>query len=324
MYYCFVKEDLNEISKSDPLYIQVRYAERLGKCVYCSLNDRRLFDKNGTEVFIDNDTVFLRATCDSTQKAIDIITSKSGIVMETLDDIDLIEKWANYVDVQRDLFYVSFYELISDKKHLNIFNLLNNNELVFVKSSIKGFSAVVATEKIKNKDEQVISFLQKKCKELDSDILIVSDYCQIKKDSIGKKEARFWVLENEIINCSRMVHSVRHTVPKKLVVKAQEIVNALKNNQTFPNNYVLDVAEFCNENGSFVDVVELNPITNAMCYVNNSIFKIQVDEIKAVSEKFSGGFEYCYDFLYDRSNYVLERCAGENFEYISDEHWFFI
>jgi len=70
------------------------------------------------------------------------------------------------------------------------------------------------------------------------------------------------------------------------------------------------------EDQKFIDVVEMNPISTSLCYINNSIFLETVPEIKNVKDYFQAGNEYCYDFLFNRERYVLDRLAGQNYEYI--------
>ena len=61
----------------------------------------------------------------------------------------------------------------------------------------------------------------------------------------------------------------RSPVGTHALEKMAEEISKIKG---FPKNYILDIGEFLKDEKLVPDVVELNPITPAMCYVNNSIF----------------------------------------------------
>ncbi len=324
MYYCFVVEDIKNIDESNPLKLQVNYAEVLGKCIYCSLEENKLIKKDNEEIFLNNDLIFLRSTCDNFQKAAEIITSKSGILIESVENIEIIENWAFYINTTRDIYCIDVKELYDESVVSKIRSLAKGKEYIFIKSLKKGFSAIISMTKIIENNQELQEFLIKKCEESGSNSIIISPYYEIKKDSLGKKEARFFVFGNQILNCSRNLHSIKHIVPKKIISNAYNIIEKIKTTDNFPENYVLDLVEFFDGEDSFVDIVEFNPITTSMCYVNNSIFAELNETIKEAYEKLKMGYEYCYDYTLKKERYVLSKCVGESYEYKNDERWTFI
>lgn len=91
----------------------------------------------------------------------------------------------------------------------------------------------------------------------------------------------------------------------------------------FPSSYVLDMGLFEKNGETFADVVEMNPITTSLCYVNNSIFEEEVQEIAGLKTKWNIGVEYCYDALEHPERYVETRHVGEQYSYLHEGHYDF-
>lgn len=58
MFYCFIKEELEQIPKDDPLWIQARYAERLQQLCLCSLKEKSILDVSGKKLEISGKEYF--------------------------------------------------------------------------------------------------------------------------------------------------------------------------------------------------------------------------------------------------------------------------
>lgn len=52
-----------------------------------------------------------------------------------------------------------------------------------------------------------------------------------------------------------------------------------------------------------IDIVEVNPISSAMCYVNNSIFEEELEIIHDKHTELGIGYEFCYDALVHQERY---------------------
>lgn len=79
---------------------------------------------------------------------------------------------------------------------------------------------------------------------------------------LGTREIRHVILNNQVVNSSRALHSLKHTVPKSHKNIAIHMVDHIRRLGVFPANYALDLGEFIDSNGnSYIDIVELNPIS---------------------------------------------------------------
>ena len=125
---------------------------------------------------------------------------------------------------------------------------------------------------------------------------------------LGTREIRHIILNNQVVNSSRALHSLKHTVPKSHKNIAIHMVDHIRRLGVFPANYALDLGEFIDSNGnSYIDIVELNPISCSMCYVNNSIYADVVPEIGECQRQLMMGAEFCYDAIANPKNYDMLR-----------------
>lgn len=134
---------------------------------------------------------------------------------------------------------------------------------------------------------------------------------------LGTREIRHIILNNQVVNSSRALHSLKHTVPKSHKNIAIHMVDHIRRLGVFPANYALDLGEFIDSNGnSYIDIVELNPISCSMCYVNNSIYADVVPEIGECQRQLMMGAEFCYDAIANPKNYdtVLPVAYGAGFD----------
>ena len=125
---------------------------------------------------------------------------------------------------------------------------------------------------------------------------------------LGTREIRHIILNNQVVNSSRALHSLKHTVPKSHKNIAIHMVDHIRRLGVFPANYALDLGEFIDSNGnSYKDIVELNPISCSICYVNNSVkAKLFCPEIAGLFCRIAGLF--CHD---SRANLSLKPvCFG--------------
>lgn len=85
------------------------------------------------------------------------------------------------------------------------------------------------------------------------------------------------------------------------------MVDHIRRLGVFPANYALDL-----------DIVELNPISCSMCYVNNSIYADVVPEIGECQRQLMMGAEFCYDAIANPKNYDMLRISNKSYTYTSD------
>lgn len=142
---------------------------------------------------------------------------------------------------------------------------------------------------------------------------------------LGTREIRHIILNNQVVNSSRSLHSLKHTVPKSHKNIAVHMADHIRSLGVFPDNYALDLGEFVDCNGdSYIDIVELNPISCSMCYVNNSIYTNVVPEIGECQHQLMMGVEFCYDAIANPKNYDMLRISNKNYTYVSDNQYSFL
>lgn len=152
----------------------------------------------------------------------------------------------------------------------------------------------------------------------------VAEYMNVSKASVNHA-VRHIILNNQVVNSSRALHSLKHTVPKSHKNIAIHMANHIRSLGVFPANYVLDLGEFVDCNGdSYIDIVELNPISCSMCYVNNSIYADVVPEISECQHQLMMGVEFCYDAIANPKNYDTLRISNKNYTYVSDNQYSFL
>lgn len=322
MYYCFIREEIATIDSKDPLVIQANYAKHINKFCCCSLKDRKVTDACD-KLIVLGEEVCLRATCDNVMEALAILQENNIKPIETPSEIEKIQLWEELNLTHREVVSVRYRELISQNFSKRTREFLEKHKYVFLKSRIKGISVKIQSEKVLNADEKFVEILNKAKKTI-SDEFLISPILKIESDSLGEKEARFFVHGNKIINCSRNVHTVKHTVVAPFLKKAQEIIDIIGEKDVFPENYVLDIAKFNDGSQTYFDVVEINPISTALCYVNNSIFTECCDDIEGIYREYQFGYEYCYDFRMSSNVYHKERLSNYNYSYITDGRYDFL
>ena len=100
------------------------------------------------------------------------------------------------------------------------------------------------------------------------------------------------------------------------------MVDHIRRLGVFPANYALDLGEFIDSNGnSYIDIVELNPISSSMCYVNNSIYADVVPEIGKCQRQLMMGAEFCYDAIANPKNHDMLRISNKSYTYTSDNQY---
>ena len=320
MWYCFILQELTVMQKEESFNIQARYARRINKFLCCDLENESVTDQFGQSVSIEQQRVVLRSTYENMFHGLDILKHHGALLLEDKEDILHILYCEHTVSSRRKIFSVNYKDILKRNLSQDIIDLLNKEERIFVKSRRKGFSAVIASAILWNGDNRLEDLLKTYGVSHSEDIMLSKCY-DIKTDSIGNMESRHIVIKNEIRNSSRTLHSVKHNVPASLLKNAQKLVDIISSCDNFPHNYVLDVGCFIEDGKEFIDIVEINPITCSLCYVNNSIFREKDTELSSISNKSGMGIEYCYDSVEHPERYTRKRYVNCNYNYINDSHY---
>jgi len=317
MLYCFLEEDMEGLLH-DPLIFQKEYAKRLGALLIGSLKQQTVCKESKPAVF-GEEKVLLRCTCDHLEAGLHLLKQQGARLLETGEDVKRIEDWYTLGLTRRNIWEVNLTQLPKVLSELPDF--VDN---VFVKSKQKGFSAVIGTGRIKQQDSEVVAFLEAQCEKY-GERMLLSIFMPIKKDSLGVRESRHIIMDNQVTSSSRLVHSLSHTVPRSHRNKAGELAWQIKELGIFPANYVLDLGEFVDRDGnSYLDIVEVNPLSCSMCYVNNSVFDAAVPEIIECRKSWQMGYEFCFDAIHNAQRYTQKRTSAGNYAFTSEDRYFFL
>ena len=113
---------------------------------------------------------------------------------------------------------------------------------------------------------------------------------------------------------------VRYSLPQFFFLRSHS--DHIRRLGVFPANYALDLGKFIDSNGnSYIDIVELNPISCSMCYVNNSIYADVVPEIGECQRQLMMAAEFCYDAIANPKNYDMLRISNKSYTYTSDNQY---
>lgn len=317
MYYCFLAEDIAGLV-NDPLVIQKNYAERLGSLCIGYWEQQTILNSIGNPIVLTGQKVLLRCSRDNLSFGIRLLLDHGADLIETQSDVNQIENWYKLGITRRKIYELSLANLMN-----KLPRELCTVDKIFIKTKNKGFSAVINPLKIIQRDSELIDFLAAQEVKFGQNLLL-SKYIQMRADSLGTRETRHVILNNQLVNSSRLLHSLKHSVPKSHKKRAQEITSQIEKLGMFPSNYILDLGEMMDDDCLYLDIVELNPISCSMCFVNNSIFDIAVPEISVSQSQLEIGFEYCYNYLSSPQNYELTRISNKSYAYTSEERYFFL
>lgn len=315
MIYCFVLQDLSLISETNIFKLQEQYAVQLGKACYCDLKNKKILDINNNMIDVRNMRICLRASISFMDEAIELLSCSGAVLLENFDDIERIYNWVELKIHNRKIYKLRYKDLLERNIEIDI---INREDKIFLKSLKKGFSLICSQEQFINCDKKLINILQNFLKW--DDEILVSQYFDIEKDSLGKKEARFFVMNGEIISQSRYFLDLKHVVYSKLNRKAMDLVCKISK-MNFPSNYVMDLGIFQNGSKSYIDVIEINPFTSSLCYVNNTIFKEIIPDVKKIVQTTGFGAEYALDYLENDSRYNLVRKSNASYVLINENRF---
>lgn len=323
MYYCFLSEDIKYL-EGDPLLLQKEYAKKIGMLCIGDLTRHQVFDESNRPINIAGQKVLLRCTYDNMIAGLRLLQKNSAELVETEKDVEIIENWYNQNLTHRIIWDIELSDMESGAWSSDLKEFLSKKDVVFLKSKQKGFSAAIKSSRILQQDPEVFLFLRKACSRYGSQMLLTS-FHKIKSDSIGTRESRHIIMDGQVLNSSRLVRSLKHIVPKSHILKAHEIADQINSIKGFPQNYTLDLGEFLDsDNRVDIDIVELNPLSCSMCYVNNSIFDTVLPEIEEKRKQLLMGMEYCYDAIRNPQDYIMTGSSNKIYSYTHTERYSFL
>ena len=323
MHYCFLNEDIKDLQE-DPLILQKIYAQKIEKLLIGNLSKQQILNEANLPANLAGQKVLLRCSYDNMIAGLRLLQKYGVETIETETDIIKIENWYKLNLTQRKFAEISLSDIENGLFKTEVLEFFFKECNIFLKSVHKGFSAVINPMRILQHDQKLIRFLKRQCKKYGENLLL-TNYCKIRTDSIGTRESRHIITNDNVINSSRFLLNLKHTVPRSHIIKAREIAKIISMIKSFPQNYVLDLGEFVdNDNVMYLDIVEINPLTCSLCYVNNSIFDYVLPEIREIQIQSRMGAEYCYDAIKKPQKYYIRRISNINYSCIASDRYFFL
>lgn len=224
-------------------------------------------------------------------------------MFENLQDRNSIINWFKYFLPNRTIKCIEVTDILYQNYDNEAKDMLSANEYIFIKSVNKGLSTIIKSYDLFDHSSDIISYIKKEM--MNKQQYLLAQKINLAKDRYGNIEVRFVVFNNKVVNYSRYIHSLKHNICKDFIVKAEEIINTMAIKEDFPDSYILDLGLAMVNNESYIDVIEFNPLSTSLCYVNNSIFsELPLDHFRYI-QTHGFGIEYYFDMLKHPQGYSL-------------------
>lgn len=263
-YYCYsIKEGLFDD--------EMDYAKELGVYIFYDENKDKFFDKDGIEFDIKGKSIFPRTGVYQQETLSNAIIDHEGNPLVTKEDYEKTTNWPNYIKTKRKNIIISGKNILENP--IGILSLFGDGQ-IFFKTKEKNFAEVIATTNFLKDDSSIMQAIEEH-KEED---FIISDVVSIEEDEFGLLEYRAFIINNKIMNISRVSDYLLSNVPQEVIDKLNGVMLELKETN-FPKSYVIDFFIYKNELGiDEVDVLECNPIISSGLYLYNSVFE-QIEDL---------------------------------------------
>ena len=310
--YCFSIDLLKGLLLEDDLYIQASYAASIGRIAIYKPTIDRFFNEKNIPLSVAGKELFIRSDYSHYHELEQAAMKHGAYIIETSQHRKIIQNWIDFYQQKRFIASISSQEILERCIEPVIREHLVNERTLFIKSKIKGFHQIVKAALLLYPNFQMEKIINN-LSEYGINEFIISDMINIESDRWGKIEIRFFVIDGSIHNASRYLHSLPHFINDEFYKQADKIVKELSKYKEFPRNFVLDLALIKPKGNHYIDIVEINPISTAMCYINNSIF---VNDEPANNIRI--GNEFYYDMTFHPENYDHITKSKKGYSYLAD------
>ncbi|MCI9232983.1 MAG: hypothetical protein HFH08_00130 [Bacilli bacterium] len=250
MYYCFPIELKKLIPES-----------KLEGFLFFDEEHNCFFDCNHRKVNIKGKKILIISDIFRLYEMFDLIEDFEGISINTIEDIENVKHWANFIEPHhRDVSIITGQDF-EDLAFLTcLFEQYGVNGSIFLKTVEKDFHGIITIIDIVEPD----SPFRKAMKYHLQDEFMISPVITIDEDNLGKQEYRAFIHNRVITSISRPLHKTYHRIPKEVIQFINTIIKELPND--FPDYFVLDVASSKGK----LDILEFNAIETAVPYLYNS------------------------------------------------------
>lgn len=309
LYYCFTTNLVTSRSDDDSA-LQYAYAKALGRALWLDLCSKTVLC-NGVKFDITGKIILLRTTSDKAEIAIETIKALGGQLVEDNQAIKELKHWFMFLPPTRCIeSFDSLSKMLDILKSKEI-PWLQRDKSVFIKTVKKGYSSIISSNEIL--DKNFFDNITPKIKL--NDEIVISQVEDIRTDSFGKMEWRCIVRYGQVQNISRYFHSLVHKIPQDIFHTASNMVAMLKAHGFSLSDYIMDLMLTADNR---IEIVELNPLSSSMCYINNSIFTEAIDDILNVHLLYGFGYEYCFDYLSNPTRYHMSPQDNVKYTYVTE------
>lgn len=275
MIYCF---NFSKVSIPS-VQREIDRAKKEDSFLYYDSKKKNFLDQDGRVVSVDGLSVMPVSGVLQLPDMIRALSDGNACIPNTLEEIDQVENWYHFIEPNRNIISFLGKDLQEDSFLTYLIEFYHGQDEVFLKTKKKDFNGVVKLEDLLNSE----SDLRKAFSYHLEDEFLLSNKVSIDSDEFGSIEYRGFVLNNRIMNVSRILDSTYHYIPQEVIDYFYQVIDSLPND--FPYSYVLDVFSHDHQ----YDILEFNPIETSGKYLYNSIFDFSDDllhqDIENVSEE---------------------------------------
>lgn len=258
MYYCYsIKRGLfdNEMQYAKDTNVYIFYDEETDK----------FYTKEEKELDINGLNIFPRTGALQANKLLNAIIRHKGNCLIKETDYNITLDWPNYIETKRKNIIITGKEILENPN--KIVDMFGNNK-VFFKTKNKNYSGIIEVLDLTNSSR----IINKALETHQNEDFIISDVVDILKDDFGPLEYRCFVVNNKILNVSRVHDYLYHKIDENIIFEIQNYIERLEKTD-FPDSYVIDIFEYIDEFGEKnIDILECNPIIASGTFLYNSVF----------------------------------------------------
>lgn len=284
MIYCFDKELPFEYTEAE-----MALAKRDNKAILYDSESKAFYDFDSNVVDINGMVIFPRTGSTQVTEMNNEIVKHGGIPVLYNDEIEIVDLWPKYVELNRKVEICSGRALLRPS-FIDYIERTYGEEFFF-KTKNKDFSDVIDISLLKSKE---CAFYRAIENHLD-DEFIISEAVEVLSDELGIEEYRVFVEDGRIMNISRMTTEVFHKIPSDVIEYVKQLVSSLKNR--FPKFYCVDVFRASNKGCVTLDVSEFNPIHCSGPYLYNSVVAeskdLEHNNIRNIAFEFASSIDEC-------------------------------
>lgn len=258
MYYCYnIEACLFDNEKE--------YAKEIGVYLFYDEMQDVFVDKDNNIIDIENKVCFIRTGVYEEDDLMNAVIRHKGKLLTSKDDSIKVLNWPNYLKTKRKATIFSGQEIIDN---LDKIVKTYGNKNLFFKTKDKNYSQIIDVSVLCDKTSSLYKALEIHAKE----DFIISEDVNIIENECGPFEYRCFIVNNKILNISRVNDYLLEQIPDDIINKANEIIDKLKNSD-FPDCYVLDLFLYEDKNhNQILDILECNSIESSGTYLYNSVF----------------------------------------------------